>query len=66
MLSLAQLQGYLNYISWKARLPPSMGLINTGIAEMEFLDTNLRKDLSSFASSNSQSLLLADCKENHT
>ncbi len=46
MLTLARLQGYLNYISWQARLPPFMGLINTGTAEMEFLDLNLRKDSS--------------------
>jgi hypothetical protein len=45
MLSLARLQGYLNYISWQARLSTIHGVKKyRHTAEMEFLDISLRKD----------------------
>jgi hypothetical protein len=66
MLSLARLQGYLNYSSWQARLSTIHGVNKYRHCRDGILGHQFKKRLKSFASSYSQSLLLADFKENHT
>ncbi len=52
--------------NWRPKYRPDIHIASVAKLEMDVLDINLTKDSSLFAPSYSQSLLLAELKENHT